>query len=660
MASATSSTSLTYLSSSTTSTIIAERSPDDRFHRYEFLKEQRIQLLDIKVFRCKDAKTGMDVEWNEIKEREPIGFSSNKINVFEILQKLKGLRNSNIVEVYDCWEKVDIEGEKIIVFVTELIPSETLRDYIQRVETTKIDIFLSNFRCCQILNGLAFLHSQEPFILHGNLNVNNIVVTEKCKLKMNVLGFLTNGGSTSEYISPEMFKKVFNYYGKKECDEKADIYAFGMCLVEILSGERPYAECGNMPGDLFYLRNPNSIALNLFKGIKPECIKNIPEEFAEFTEIILQCLSVKSEERPSAKKLLENALFASTESIATQSNVTMEKEDENEEVIESVKQPLETRYDIPYPSSTKLAANSLVLVDPFVTNIKPCTCGATKILDANYSNAKETKKDVSLIKPICTNCQTILSFIHNFDEELTCNTCNISYEFVNKKVVIEKRKEMDDEKFQEKDEIMEDKIQEQLNSSLQTLVDLQRKFPTSAANFSDKENNSSLLTSFPSPLNAAFESKKYSDVIFLTNDSKKVFAHRCIIFSFSEIFMAFFDQSSEIPIEIDVDFSETIVNRAIQFCYGKIDGIKNYENDLIKFADNYGIKKLKDSCIKSLEDQLLTVENVCDLVVTTFQYDIHSLKEKCKTFIALNKNEIGAEKLAKLPMDFIVSAFLSL
>uniref|UniRef100_A0A914P9N0 BTB domain-containing protein n=1 Tax=Panagrolaimus davidi TaxID=227884 RepID=A0A914P9N0_9BILA len=463
-----------------------------------------------------------------------------------------------------------------------------------------------------------------------------------------------------------------------------------MCLVEILSGERPYAECGNFPGDLCYLRNPNSIALNLFKGIKPQCIKNIPKEFAEFTEIILQCLSVKSEERPSAKKLLENALFASTESIATQSNVTMEKEDENEEVIESIKHPLETRYDIPYPSSTKLAANSLVLVDPFVTYIKPCTCGATKIPDANYSNAKETKKDVSLIKPICTNCQTILSFIHNFDEELTCNTCNISYEFVNKKVVIEKRKEMDDEKFQEKDEIMEDKIQEQLNSSLQTLVDLQRKFPTSAANFSDKENKtvpqsahispsvSIQETTIPenkeekfvenaengftllSPLNAAFESKKYSDVIFFTNDSKKVFAHRCIIFSFSEIFMAFFDQSSEIPIQIDVDFSETIVNRAIQFCYGKIDGIKNFENDLIKFADKYGMKKLKDCCINSLEDQLLTVDNVCDSVVTAFQYDIPSLKEKCKIFIALNKNNIGAEKLSRLPVDFIVSAFLSL
>uniref|UniRef100_A0A914PGP5 Protein kinase domain-containing protein n=1 Tax=Panagrolaimus davidi TaxID=227884 RepID=A0A914PGP5_9BILA len=209
VSSATSSASPSYLSSLTTSPINAERSPDDRFHRYEFLKEQRIQLLDIKIFRCKDVKTGMDVEWNEIKEPEPIGFSSDKINAFEILQKLKGLHNSNIVEVYDCWEKVDIHGEKIIVFVTDLITSETLRDYLQRVKTTKIEILKS--WCRQILNGLAFLHSQKPFILHGILNVNNIVVTEECKLKMNILGFLTKGSSTSEYISSEIFKKVFNY-----------------------------------------------------------------------------------------------------------------------------------------------------------------------------------------------------------------------------------------------------------------------------------------------------------------------------------------------------------------------------------------------------------------------------------------------------------------
>uniref|UniRef100_A0A914QAM5 BTB domain-containing protein n=1 Tax=Panagrolaimus davidi TaxID=227884 RepID=A0A914QAM5_9BILA len=162
-----------------------------------------------------------------------------------------------------------------------------------------------------------------------------------------------------------------------------------------------------------------------------------------------------------------------------------------------------------------------------------------------------------------------------------------------------------------------------------------------------------------STLNAAFESKKYSDVIFLTNDFKKVFAHRCILFSFSEIFMAFFDQSSEIPIEIDVDFSETIVNRAIKFCYGKIDGIKFYENDLIKFSDKYGLNDLKKGCLQSLKDQILTTENVCEIVKIAFEQNYTLLKQKCLKFIIQKKAELGSEKLSKLPDEILVSTILS-
>uniref|UniRef100_A0A914QF81 Uncharacterized protein n=1 Tax=Panagrolaimus davidi TaxID=227884 RepID=A0A914QF81_9BILA len=120
------------------------------------------------------------------------------------------------------------------------------------------------------------------------------------------------------------------------------------------------------------------------------------------------------------------------------------------------------------------------------------------------------------------------------------------------------------------------------------------------------------------------------------------------------------DMCSEIPIEIDVDFSETTVNRAIQFCYGKIDGIKNYENDLIKFADKYGIKGLKKACLQSLKDQILNVENVCEIVEIAFEQNYALLKQKCLKFIIQKKAELGSEKLSKLPNEILVSTILSL
>ena len=39
-------------------------------------------------------------------------------------------------------------------------------------------------------------------------------------------------------MAPEM-------YEEKSYNEKVDIYAFGMCLLEMVTGEYPYGECKN-------------------------------------------------------------------------------------------------------------------------------------------------------------------------------------------------------------------------------------------------------------------------------------------------------------------------------------------------------------------------------------------------------------------------------
>jgi WNK lysine deficient protein kinase len=39
-------------------------------------------------------------------------------------------------------------------------------------------------------------------------------------------------------MAPEM-------YEEKGYSEKVDIYAFGMCLLEMMTGEYPYSECKN-------------------------------------------------------------------------------------------------------------------------------------------------------------------------------------------------------------------------------------------------------------------------------------------------------------------------------------------------------------------------------------------------------------------------------
>ncbi len=43
---------------------------------------------------------------------------------------------------------------------------------------------------------------------------------------------------TPEFMAPEM-------YDEKGYSEKVDIYAFGMSLLEMVTGEYPYSECKN-------------------------------------------------------------------------------------------------------------------------------------------------------------------------------------------------------------------------------------------------------------------------------------------------------------------------------------------------------------------------------------------------------------------------------
>ena len=43
-------------------------------------------------------------------------------------------------------------------------------------------------------------------------------------------------------MAPELYEEQYN--------EKVDIYAFGMCILEIFSDEYPYSECTN-PAQIF-------------------------------------------------------------------------------------------------------------------------------------------------------------------------------------------------------------------------------------------------------------------------------------------------------------------------------------------------------------------------------------------------------------------------
>ena len=91
---------------------------------------------------------------------------------------------------------------------------------------------------------------------------------------------------TIEYCSPEVYQKKYGV--------KSDIYSFGMSMIEMITGEKPYSEC---KGQILAVCN------KVKNKILPICLNKIKNE--KVIEFIKKCLKPE-EERPSADELLND------------------------------------------------------------------------------------------------------------------------------------------------------------------------------------------------------------------------------------------------------------------------------------------------------------------------------------------------------------------
>ncbi|KAG0340195.1 hypothetical protein BG000_000447 [Podila horticola] len=234
------------------------------------------------VYKGIDREEGYEVAWN--------CFQTTKQEYAELSQEveiLKRVRHPNIINFHDCWY-----SNTEFIFITELMTSGTLREYIRKLQSPNLKVIKR--WCRQILKGLIYLHSYDPPIIHRDIKCDNIFIngahgevkigdmgTAKMKIgkKYTVIG-------TPEFMAPEM-------YEEKGYNEKVDIYAFGMCLLEMVTGDYPYNEC----------KNAAQIYKKVTQGLKPECLSRIIDP--EVLSLIQHCLAPE-QERYSAQQAIED------------------------------------------------------------------------------------------------------------------------------------------------------------------------------------------------------------------------------------------------------------------------------------------------------------------------------------------------------------------
>ncbi|RVE56777.1 hypothetical protein OJAV_G00224370 [Oryzias javanicus] len=217
-------------------------SPDGRFLKFDI----EIGRGSFKtVYKGLDTETTVEVAWCELQDRKLS--KSERQRFKEEAGMLKGLQHPNIVRFYDSWEG-PCKGKKCIVLITELMTSGTLKTYLKRFKSSAH-------------------HSQGP---------------EMASFAKSVIG-------TPEFMAPEMYEEKY--------DESVDVYAFGMCMLEMATSEYPYSEC----------QNAAQIYRRVTSGVKPASFDKVA--IPEVKEIIEGCIRTNKDERYAIKTLLNHAFF---------------------------------------------------------------------------------------------------------------------------------------------------------------------------------------------------------------------------------------------------------------------------------------------------------------------------------------------------------------
>ncbi|XP_021842017.1 probable serine/threonine-protein kinase WNK6 [Spinacia oleracea] len=246
--------------SSSSDSQVAERDPTGQYVRYnEILGEG----LWKKVYKGFDEVNGIEIAWNVVALTGRVLNSSFDLwHVIAEAKMMKLLDHKNIMKCYHFW--LDCENSKLHL-ITEIFSSETLLHYICKhvpVNHTSIKNW-----CRQILNGLHYLHTRDPPIAHRDVKLMNVFVDGNSgTVKLGDFGMarLIEPESTVYtccgtilYMAPEMFGGNYN--------EMVDIYAFGICVLQMITREKLHPEC----------RNSEQIYAKIKAGIKPGILKKV-------------------------------------------------------------------------------------------------------------------------------------------------------------------------------------------------------------------------------------------------------------------------------------------------------------------------------------------------------------------------------------------------
>jgi serine/threonine protein kinase len=214
---------------------------------------------------------------------------------------VSGLKHPNIVEIYDS----GFDAGLGYYLVLEFLRGESLLEYINI--NGRLSPYEAVSLTCQMLDGLQAAHEQG--VVHRDLKPANIflqTLTQPPRVKLLDFGVaklldkgnlsITRTGAvlgTPAYMSPEQSA------GKRDIDGRADLYAVGVILFELLTGRRP-----------FLAETPSQLLVMHQIELPPVPSGLVPKIPKALDAVVLACLEKDPRDRPSSARALRERLQA--------------------------------------------------------------------------------------------------------------------------------------------------------------------------------------------------------------------------------------------------------------------------------------------------------------------------------------------------------------
>lgn len=219
---------------------------------------------------------------------------------------LKNLKHTCLPQVFNF-----VEDNGSVYTVMEFIPGKSFKQYLDAgtvFPERSIIIWMK-----QIAATLAYLHNQNPAVIHSDLKPGNIMLMPNgniCLIDFNISFSLGGGaayvtGYTPGYAPPEQIAAIrynereTDRFRWKKIDRRADIYSLGATIYHLITGSKPGMDQNGRVRPLLELKPETDKTL---AAIVMKCLEPDPEKRYQRAEELYADLNKLTEDNTGPKK----------------------------------------------------------------------------------------------------------------------------------------------------------------------------------------------------------------------------------------------------------------------------------------------------------------------------------------------------------------------